>query len=538
MPSVVNTLRKQIDLPVWEVLRPAPANSAAAASSCVADNSNFHVQHGRYIYYLISAAAFWRYDTWTDTYMQLSSPPIALSAWTSMKFSGSMGYEGLALGGGANTITLPAYSAAALKTFDIRIISGTGFGQRRQITAVAEPIPVESGVPTAVNNVLGAISVTDTTKAWVINQWAGYQVRISFGPGVGQVRRILYNSATVLTLADVAVADHNNWSNPMIFSPAISAAAGTQSIYTIESSVATVDANWITPPDTTSVFRVESGVIVMASSAAATPFYTLQYYDIASDTWYIRTANTNNVAVVGTDGTIERTTENATLWDRGSATAGTTTTLTDTSKNWTTNVWAGKYVRIFGGTGEGQLRLIASNTQTVLTWITVGTAPDTTSDYLIDGFDSGTATGGSTTTLIDSTKNWTVNRWANSTIRLTYGTGKGQVVPILSNTATTITFAKLQITAPDTTTTYCIQGDIDKIYMMFGNNAAVLLHNSDCDLATYGRMQDWGCAANATFIPAAGQKPIAIASATHATTTATINTVSSHGQKVGMTGTV
>ena len=152
MPSLVNSLRKQVDLPIWEWMRFAPANSGTASSTCSADNSNFHVQHGRYIYYLIGATAFWRYDTWSDTYIQLSSPPIAIATWASLKFSGSMGYEGLALGGGANTITIPAYAAAALKTFDIRIIGGTGMGQRRQITAVAEPTIADTGVPTAVNN--------------------------------------------------------------------------------------------------------------------------------------------------------------------------------------------------------------------------------------------------------------------------------------------------------------------------------------------------------------------------------------------------
>jgi len=136
--ALVNTLRRQVDLPVWEWARFAPAVSSAISCSCCADNSNFHPQHGRYLYYLIAATSFWRYDTWTDTYMQLSSPPIAPATWASMRFSGATGLEGLALGGGINTITVPAYSGQALKSFDIRIISGTGLGQRRIITAVAE----------------------------------------------------------------------------------------------------------------------------------------------------------------------------------------------------------------------------------------------------------------------------------------------------------------------------------------------------------------------------------------------------------------
>ena len=540
--ALQNNLRKQVDLPVWEWARFAPAVSAAASCTCAADNSTFHPNHGRYIYYMISNTAFWRYDTWTDTYLQLSSAPIALSTWASMKFSGAMGFEGWVLAATSNTITIPAYSSQTLKTYDVRIIGGTGMGQRRIITAVAEPTTYDTGVATAVANALGGITITDSTKNWTVNQWAGYQLRISFGSGIGQVRRILYNSATVITLADSTITSQNNWANPNIFSPAISATAGSQSIYTIEASVVTVDSNWATTPDVTSQFRVESGLIILASGAAATPFYTLQYYDIASDTWYLRTQNSNNVAVVGTDGTIERCTENSTIWDRGGATSGTVTTLVDSTKSWTVNKWAGYYVRIFSGTAEGQLRQIVSNTATTLTWTTSGTAPDATSQYLIDGFDSGTASSGSTTTLVDSTKSWAVNRWANYSVRFTFGTGKGEIMQIASNTATTLTFLRPLPTAPDSTTTYNIQGDIDKIYMMLGGNAATLIHNNDVDLASYGRTLDWGVAANAVVVYstfATGvTKNIAIASATHVGTTANIVTAFPHCLKVGMSVTV
>ena len=532
-----NMIQKQVDLPSWEQLRYAPAVSSAISEACAADNPNFHVQHGRYIYYLIAAASFWRYDTWTDTYIQLSSPPVAPATWASMRLAGSMGVEGNALAATANTITLPAYYGKVLNTFDIRIIAGTGLGQRRLITDVANPVTADTGVATAVANALGGISITDSTKAWNFNQWAGYQVRIIVGSGIAQVRRVLYNSATVLTLGDSAISAQNNFCNPMVFSPVISITAGVQTMYAIESSIATVDSNWGVTPNITSVYRIESGSIFLYSSAATTPFYTVQQYDIATDTWYIRTANSLNVSAVGTDGTVERTTENGSIWQRGRATSGTTTTLVDSIENWVVNQWAGYYVRIFSGTGEGQLRLIASNTATTLTWATTGTAPDTTSYYLIDGFDSGTATSGATTSLTDSTKSWAVNRWANYAVRITWGTGKGQVIPILSNTATALTLVYASTVALDSTSTYCIQADIDKNYMMLGGNAAVLIHNIDDDLGSYGRRTDGG-AARIASVQFNGNKPIAIASVAHATTTASITTVNPHGLKVGQSVTV
>ena len=53
--------------------------------------------------------------------------------------------------------------------------------------------------------------------------------------------------------------------------------------------------------------------------------------------------------------------------DRGTATSGTTTILTDTSKTWTVNQWAGSVLAIVGGTDSGQSRTISSNTATTIT---------------------------------------------------------------------------------------------------------------------------------------------------------------------------
>lgn len=70
--------------------------------------------------------------------------------------------------------------------------------------------------------------------------------------------------------------------------------------------------------------------------------------------------------------------------DTGTATAGGATTLTDSGKSWTTNVYAGFLVRITSGTGSGQIRTISSNTGTVLTVAAAWAVnPDATSVYAI-----------------------------------------------------------------------------------------------------------------------------------------------------------
>jgi len=60
-----------------------------------------------------------------------------------------------------------------------------------------------------------------------------------------------------------------------------------------------------------------------------------------------------------------------------------TTTLSDSTKSWDVNEWAGRYVRLVYGTGAGQMSLIASNTATKLTFAAITTQADATTKYEI-----------------------------------------------------------------------------------------------------------------------------------------------------------
>lgn len=538
--ALISTLKKHINLPPWEALRQAPVASSAISCACSSDNSMFHPTFGRYIYYLINATNFWKYDTITDTYLQLSSPPIAPVTWSNIRFVGGAGAEANIISATSNSAQIAPYFGKTYKGFDLKIIAGTGSGQRKLITDVSDPIVADTGVATAVSNTLGSISITDSVKTWAINQWRDYSCRIVSGSGVGQVRRIIGNTATQLIFADTNLAAYEPYCNSQVFSPAISSTAGSQSVYQIESATVSIDSNWTITPDTTSRYRLESGTVYLFSSAAATPFYTLQQYDVLTDTWYIKTANTNNVAAVGTDSAISSVGEHASIWQKGTATGTqTSSTLQDTdAKNWTVNQWAGYTVRIYSGTGEGQIRSIISNTIDTLTIGSISGSPSTwtvlpnsTSRYFIDGYDAGYATSGSTTTLVDSTKSWAINRWKNYCVRIVSGTGAGQLIPIQSNTATTITFYRPFI-APDSTSIYKIQGNSNNLYLMLGGQAAMLNYNIDEDLATYGRVADFGIASNAS-VRFGENRPISIASLANATTTATVTTTVNHNFRVG-----
>ncbi len=328
-----------------------------------------------------------------------------------------------------------------------------------------------------------------------VNKWIGYVVRTIIGTGPVQFRKILYNNATSLTVSDVNFAVVDPWANtPMATAPA----AGT--IYQIESSTITVDTAWDVVPDNTSRFVIQSGGIWILSNATAAPFYTLQYYDVLADTWYAKPALTNNLILTSTEVTLEKQTENASIWEQSIA-LGThsTTTLQDTTNNWTTNQWAGYQLFIYSGTGRGQLTTITSNDSNKLTFPTLGTAPDNTSRYRIKGFDGGTASSATYTTLVDSTKTWTTNRWTNYAVRIVAGTGIGQLRQIASNTGTAITTYMSWNIQPDNTSKYVIQGFSDALFFSVATatpfSAELFVHQAgDIDTLSHGRVLDQGWA--------------------------------------------
>lgn len=540
MPKLTtNNLARQYDLPLPEWLTAAPVVSAAQWSSDIANDSYFHSLHGRYNYYL-QAAALWRFDTWNNSWQNLTVLPNAATTYTNLKFDGGQGPEGRVIAAAAGSITLAAGVGAPYDGYEIRIVKGTGKGQRRMITAVAEPVVADQGVATAVNSAGVTINLTDTTKAWVINQWVGYSIRILHGTGAGQVHVVLYNDATSITIGSTTKQFENLRARPSDFSPAINATAGTQAFYSIESSVATINANWATTPDTTSLYRVLTGALWAATANVAA--YFLQMYSIGEDEWYIRSGNGVNSGTP-TDSTIEMITETNAIWANGIATAGTTTTLTDSTANWPVNGLVGKWLWITSGTAEGQIRKVLSNTATVITWTTVGTAPTATSRYCVEGYDGGTATAGSTTTLTDTAQAWTVNQWANYAVNIVFGTGKGQVMRIKSNTATVLTFYKPVLmewgngVAADATSVYIIGPDAATLYLQPALNSGIIRHNLNSDIASFGVEEDYGisCSCSARL---GDQIPVACASATVSTNTHTVTTVVPHGFITGQTVTI
>jgi len=69
---------------------------------------------------------------------------------------------------------------------------------------------------------------------------------------------------------------------------------------------------------------------------------------------------------------------------------------------------------------------------------------------------SGTATGGTATTLVDTSKNWTPNALVGQYVSIVEGTGVGQMRKITANDATSVTVSTW-VTIPDNTSKYVIE---------------------------------------------------------------------------------
>jgi len=102
-----------------------------------------------------------------------------------------------------------------------------------------------------------------------------------------------------------------------------------------------------------------------------------------------------------------------------------------------------------------------------------------TPSYVDNGFVSfatGTATSATNTTNATITvtgKTWTTNQWSNYQLRVTAGTGVGQIKSITSNTGTVLTLNGVFTTALDATSVYAIEANDDYIYYT-GSNAVTL----------------------------------------------------------------
>ncbi len=184
------------------------------------------------------------------------------------------------------------------------------------------------------------------------------QIQVVPASGVG-------NAITYSTAADVLYVDPTgNDSNQCV-------ATGTSACLTIQGAINKLAKQR----------RYQATVNVAAGASYAG--FTISGFTV--DPAYVTVATNTGILI---DGVLVNFTP-ATGTATGTATAGsagsntTYGTLTDGAQSWTVNDLRGQLVTITGGTGSGQIKVIVSNTATVLTIAGTWTAPTGTSTYAI-----------------------------------------------------------------------------------------------------------------------------------------------------------
>ena len=374
--SVTSQLKKGVDIPVFEWLR--PLTSVTNTLSVLTGG------YDRYLYYQINGTtSFTRYDTYSDSWAVLTSSQQGLNTIGSSTFNKKHGFHGRIIASVSSTearLALPYGGKSIGKK--IRIVNGTGAGQVRTITAVSDPTIHDTLVSTGTASTIFFI---DTNKSYAINQYRDYGLRIIGNSQYNEFRRILHHTSNTFNIADVRNATVGvKWAySPLVLNT--SNTSGSQTIAQIESHVITVDSAWSTNPDNTSEFVIESGGLWNVNVAVGR--WGFQYYDVLSDNWYLKTscgggslANAN----LATDCVVQTIKEFETgILSTGTISSATYNTAT-VSVTYTANQYANYIIRITAGTGIGQSRLIKSHTTDTITvseaW---STQPDNTSSYEI-----------------------------------------------------------------------------------------------------------------------------------------------------------
>jgi hypothetical protein len=376
MPTV-NGLKKQVDLPIWEWLRFAPASTNSLSALSSSEDGT-----GRYFYYLVSSL-FYRYDTWSDQWTQLASPITSPVSVVAMRYSPFSGSTGRVIAATPSILTTPSYAPKVCVGYKVQITEGPGRGQERTIVDQSEIIIADQGVPTGASTT----AITDTTKRWKINQWTGYTVKIRYGSGITQSRTILYNTENTITINDGNYIPINNFGTVSFVSTPTAAGSTSSSHYTIESSTLTLHAPWTTQPDASSRFKILSGGMWLVSGPTSAPFINMQFYDVLADAWITKTTPTNLLlGTMALDASIQRMGEFSGQFSSGTVTSSTTRFVQCTGKTWSPNEWGNFQVRITAGTATGQRRRIVTNTaDTLYVNRKFDITPDATSVFEIFG---------------------------------------------------------------------------------------------------------------------------------------------------------
>ena len=374
-----------------------------------------------------------------------------------------------------STLTASLYIGSTLKC--LTATNSANVGQVRAISANDTSTFTVAAFPASVSvsdtfeltinlnaSALGTASTIITLSSWTANMYVGSTVRCLSGTAanIGQTRTIASNTTTTLTLSQpfpAVVAANDLFEFVPINGVSYTASAGSTTVFTM------ANPNLIPGKYIGYQLRILSGTNNVGQVRAVT---TNTSTAITVSPAFSATVTASDVAVLEPISSIfsgcSYQLECTRMWLQEAASAAVTSFR---YYDYAYNTWYAPTG--FSTTGAA----VSVGTDSAL--VSTSSSNDNTNTV----FGTGTATGGSSNTLVNSTKTWATNQWANAyQVRIISGTCAGQVRPILANTATTLTvapwgtwgLAPQSIFVPDTTSTYIIEGNDDNIFLI-GNNA-------------------------------------------------------------------
>jgi hypothetical protein len=234
----------------------------------------------------------------------------------------------------------------------------------------------------------GTTSLVDATQNWVTDEHKNKLVQITSGAAPSptvQIRKITSNTATTLNWTGTITAATNSTSRYVLIDEKAFANGQSFTASTLgsRSGIATSGTS-SSLTDTTKVWPINGWIDTRPTGASNTARKIKIIAGTGTGTEIAITSNTANTLNFASQAfTVDNTTVYQIMENFGQATAGSATSLTDTTQNWALNAYVGKRVRLVAGVGVTTEATITANTQTSLTFAAISFTVDTTTSYTI-----------------------------------------------------------------------------------------------------------------------------------------------------------
>lgn len=369
--ALTKKLKTIIDQPVWEWMRFSPFNSAATNLIYPYPSTFTGSRYNRYLY-ATSGQIMYQYDTYSDSWVTMnSSLPNTPASTVAGNYNVDDGHYGnlIFAASGSTSVTGSFINESAVVGFKISVVGGAGIGQERTIVSASKPVDVEYLTPTTTmtNSATGLLTITDTTKKWMVNQWRGYQVRAYLGTSQQYfVRRVLYNNNDTLFFANAEwhVVDPHQAYNHFYDANNINVTTTTRCV--IQYSTIEVDSPWNTNLDKSSRFVIKTGTLDNIQNISSNALFLAYKYDQLYANWFPRHVMGGVLPsyLAGTTLAYEPIMGSLVpAFVTGSLTSGSLRAAVDTTQNWKFNQWRNYE---FQNKTTGQKRMIFSNDSNTL----------------------------------------------------------------------------------------------------------------------------------------------------------------------------